>query len=73
MIILQRTVNRIKEEFEKQGNGAIIHHKNGKTYELWAQETGTYQITDKLTIWQEETFCKTVPTVTDLAKVILNL
>ena len=50
MTILQRTVNRIKEEFEKQGNGAIIHHKNGKTYELWAQETGTYQITDKLTI-----------------------
>lgn len=71
--LLERTVNRINEEFAKQGNGAYINHNNGKTYEIFAQECGTYRIDDKLTIWQEETFCKIVPTIEDLARVILSL
>ena len=71
--LLERTVDRINEEFAKQGNGAYINHKNGKTYVIYAQNPGTYRIDDKLTVWTEETFCKIVPTIEDLARVILSL
>lgn len=73
MTLVERTVARINEEFEKQGNGAVINHKNGKSYNLFVQECGTYRIDDKPNIWEEQTFCKIVPTIEDLARVILSL
>ena len=71
--LIAKTVARINEEFENQGNGATIKHKNGNSYNIWCQNTGSYQITDQLSIWEEETFCKTVPTIEDLARVILSI
>lgn len=71
--LLERTVDRINEEFAKQGNGATINHKNGKAYAIWCQNPGTYHITDQISIWDEETFKKTVATIEDLARVILSL
>lgn len=73
MDLIQRTVARIREEFEKQGNGALIHHKNGKDYVIYLQETGWYHITDQINIWDTYTLRRTVPTIEKLAEVILSL
>lgn len=73
MSLIDKTVARIREEFSKQGNGAIIHHKNGKDYALYFQQTGCYHITDQVSIWEPETFRSTVPTIEELAEVIINL
>lgn len=71
--LIAKTVARINEEFEKQGNGAIINHKNGNTYAIWCQNCGTYLIEDNHTVWEVTNFSKTVPTIEDLARVILSI
>lgn len=74
MNIIDRTVARINEEFNRQGNGARITLKNtGKTYAIYASNDNTYVITDQLSIWEEGTMETRVPTIEALAKLIISL
>lgn len=74
MNMIDRTVDRINEEFNRQGNGARITLKHtGKTYAIYASNDNTYVITDQLSIWEEATMETRVPTIEALAKLIISL
>ena len=71
--MIQRIVEAIKQKWAEQGNGAVINHKNGKSYELWAQEDGHFLISDKTSIWVQETYRKQFNTIEELATEIAKL
>lgn len=71
--MVKKIVEEIKRRFKKEGNGFIISHKNGNKYSIYAQEDGHFLITDKVTIWNKETYCKIFNTIEDLAKELINL
>lgn len=73
MTLTERIAEEIKARWETEGNGAIITMKNGKRYSCWAQEDGHFLITDKVTIWDAETYSKRTSSLEDMAETIARL
>lgn len=73
MTLTQKIAAELERRWEAEGNGATITMKNGKQYNCWAQEDGSYLITDQTTIWQPETFSARANSLQELAETITRI